>query len=133
VREGEQNRVMKLIPLLLLFGMLAASGWALDKKAEPYSAELVKKARAGDVDAQFNLGEHYFKGEGIAKDEAEAAKWFQKSADQKDALAEYTLGVCYLYGYGVPRNRAEALKLFNKSAEQGYDLAKEALQRLKSK
>ncbi|MEI7693517.1 MAG: hypothetical protein WCJ27_03510 [Verrucomicrobiota bacterium] len=46
---------MKLIPLLLTLGMLAVSGWAEDAKLEPYSAELVKNAEAGDAEAQYNL------------------------------------------------------------------------------
>jgi hypothetical protein len=47
---------MKLILLLLLFGMLAVSGWAEDAKPEPYSAELVKIAEAGDARGQYDLG-----------------------------------------------------------------------------
>ena len=38
---------MKLIPLLLLAGMFAVSGWA-----EIYSPELVKKAEGGDDPAR---------------------------------------------------------------------------------
>ena len=47
--------MMKPFPLLLLIGMLAVSGWAQDKKTEPYSPELVKRAEAGDVQIEVVL------------------------------------------------------------------------------
>jgi len=47
---------MKLIPLLLLVGLLAVSGWAEDKEPEPFSPELVKRAEAGDERGQYDLG-----------------------------------------------------------------------------
>ena len=57
---------MKLIPLFLLVGMMAVSGWAEDAKPEPYSSELVKKAEAGDATAQHDLGTCYYYGKGVA-------------------------------------------------------------------
>jgi len=47
---------MKLIPILLTLVIVAVSGWAEDLKPEPYSAELVKKAEAGDERGQYDLG-----------------------------------------------------------------------------
>ena len=99
---------MKLPPALLIVGMLAVSGWAEEAKlesysawaeeaklipisAEPYSAELVKKAKAGDASAQRNLGVCYGGGQGVGKDEKEAVKWFTKSAEQGEANAKKAL------------------------------------------
>ena len=60
---------MKLIPLLLLTGMLVVSGCSKEvKKIEPYSPELVKKAEAGDANAQGDLGACYRDGTGVTKD-----------------------------------------------------------------
>ena len=61
---------MKLIPALLIVGMLKVSGWA-----EGYSPELVKKAEAGDAKAQCNLGICYADGKGVAQDEKVKVKW----------------------------------------------------------
>ena len=82
---------MKLIPVLLLVGMFAASGWAEEAKPEPYSSELVKKAEAGDAKAQYYLGRCYYKGDGVAQDYKEAVKWFTKSAEQGNDSAKRKL------------------------------------------
>ena len=112
-------RRMKLIPLFLLVGMLAVSGWAEDTKPEPYSPELVKKAEAGDAKAQYDLAVCYCEGEGVEKDYKEGVKWFTKSAEQGDALAQVCLGTRYFLGEGVEKDYKEAVKWFTKSAEQG--------------
>ena len=56
-------------------------------------AELLKKAKAGDAEAQFHLATMYYVGEGVAQDYAEAAKWIRKAAEQGDAEAQYNLGI----------------------------------------
>ena len=73
---------MKLITIFLLVGMLAVSGWAEELKPEPYSAELVQKAEAGDAEAQYNLGQCYENGQVGIKDNKEAVKWYTKAAEQ---------------------------------------------------
>jgi TPR repeat protein len=85
--------------------------------------ELVKRAEAGDADAQFNLGEAYAKGEGAHVDIVELMKWYRLAADQNHAKAQYMLGVLYAYGLGVPEDQAEAAKWYRLAAEQGYDEA----------
>ena len=122
---------MKLIPLFLIIGMLVAVGCA--KKGATFLLELEKKAEAGDPYAQFNLGNAYYKGNGVPQDYKEAVKWYTKSADQGYANAQYNLGVCYENGTGVGENEKEAVKWFTKSAEQGTAGAKKALELLKSK
>ena len=53
------------------------------------------------------------------KNQAEAAKWFRKAADQNHAGAQATLGYMYERGYGLKADAAEAAKWYRKSAEQG--------------
>ena len=58
-------------------------------------------------------------GHDVAKDPAEAAKWFRKSADQGYADAQVFLGQLYGAGNGVPRkNLIEAIQAFPKKAAQ---------------
>ena len=108
---------MKLNPALLIVGMLAVSGWAEDKKPEPYSAELVRKAEAGDAEAQYNLGQCYENGQVGIKDNKEAVKWYTKSAEQGYAKTAFALSRCYEDGKGVPRDKNEAKKWFIKGVE----------------
>jgi len=127
---------MKLIPLLLLVGMLAVSGWAYDydyRTSEPYSAELVQKAEAGDAVAQYDLGLCYSEGLVVAKDQKEALKWITKSAEQGYALAECLLGRCYLFAMGIKKDEMKAVKWLTKAADHGNAEAKEVLEKIKSK
>src|SRR5439155_555911 len=77
--------------------------------------------------AQYNLGVCYGGGQGVAKDEAEAVKWYRKAAGQNDALAQYSLGCCYANGLGVTKDYVEAVKWFRKAAEQKYAMAQSDL------
>ena len=59
-----------------------------------FSEELMHAAEQGDAEAQFQLAECYFFGDGIEEDEEEARKWYQKAADQGneeaiERLSEY--------------------------------------------
>ncbi len=44
--------------------------------------QLIEKANSGDLAAQADLGCKYTRGEGVAKDNHEAAKWLRLAADQ---------------------------------------------------
>src|SRR6266404_3293110 len=82
-------------------------------------AEIRAGADKGDAKAQYELGRAFFSGTlGVAKDEAEAVKWFRKAAEQNIADAQFSLGVCYANGQGVAKNKAEAVKWYRKAAEQ---------------
>jgi TPR repeat protein len=81
--------------------------------------ELTKKAEAGDVETQYELGTVYEKGEGAKVNLAEAAKWYTKAAEQGHAQAQFSLGSCYEEGKGVRKDIAKAVELYKKSAEQG--------------
>src|SRR6266403_2267567 len=82
-------------------------------------AEIGAGADKGDAKAQYELGRAFFSGTlGVAKDEAEAVKWFRKAAEQNVADAQFSLGVCYANGRGVTKDDAEGVKWFRKAAEQ---------------
>src|SRR6266853_1450322 len=84
-------------------------------------AEIRAGADKGDAKAQYELGRAFFSGTlGVAKDEAEAVKWFRKAAEQNVADAQFSLGVCYANGRGVTKDDAEAVKWFRKAAEQNF-------------
>ena len=87
-----------------------------------------KAAEQGYPQAQVALAKCCLSGEGVAKDEEEAKKWFGKAfntlqsktrddASPKDMLA---LAQCYYYGLGVEENRVEWMNLLVKAAKKGY-------------
>ena len=78
-----------------------------------------KAAEQGFADAQRNLGDSYYDGEGVPQDYTEAAKWYRKAAEQGDAGAQWWLGSMYEDGEGVPQDYTEAAKWYRKAAEQG--------------
>src|SRR5258706_12995305 len=49
-------------------------------------------AEQGDALAENNVGAMYWRGAGVQQDYAEAAKWYQKSADQRYAKGQYNIG-----------------------------------------
>jgi len=79
-----------------------------------------EKAKAGDPQAQYNLGLE-------VEDDKEAVKWFRKAADQGNAAAQYNLGLRYAKGQGVVQNFNEAFKLWKKISDQGYADAQASL------
>lgn len=70
----------------------------------------------------------YSQGVGVPRDNQEAVRWYQKSAEQRDSQAEYNLGYMYYYGIGTIQNRVEANRLFEDAAAQGNEQAKRALE-----
>ncbi|MEQ1610904.1 MAG: hypothetical protein ABL956_18355, partial [Hyphomonadaceae bacterium] len=61
----------------------------------------------------------YDNGQGLAKNDAEAVRWYRLAADQGYAMAQSNLGVMYANGRGVPENDVEAYKWWSLAAAQG--------------
>jgi|SRR5262245_110492 len=109
----------------LIFTLLLASSVAVVQLAAQQTnadqkliEEVKAKAEAGDAESQVELGRRYDQGEGVAKDQVEAVKWYRKAAEQNYARAQNNLGVCYDRGEGVPKDHVEAVKWYRKAAEQ---------------
>ena len=114
--------------LLLIAGLIAityTAHMAAEQEVLNLSPEQIQQmreqAKQGDASTQFNLGERYYKGEGIAQDYAEAAKWFRRAAEQGDASAQNNLGWRYRIGEGVSQSHKEAYIWFSVAAANGID------------
>jgi len=84
------------------------------------------------MQAQFRLGLAYATGsgvEGIARNPAEALKWYRKAADQGHKAAQYQIGIDYMTGNKGVTDYALAEKYLKMAAAQGRAGAKEALER----
>lgn len=73
---------------------------------------MLDEAISGDVAAQYSLGLSYASGIGVDVDLAEAAKWYQKAAEQGMAAAQKNFALQLAKGQGVKRNRVEAYKWY---------------------
>ena len=124
--------------LIKLFPDLSVSADLVKQDKQPENIDdRIKRyriaAERGDADAQNNLGDCYYNGDGVPQDYAEAVKWYRKAAEQGNADAQLLMGVCYYEGNGVPLNYEEAVKWVSKAAEQGHPSAKENLERITKK
>jgi len=66
----------------------------------------------------------YAYGEGVPKDEMEAAKWYRKAAERGSALGQSNLGHAYFTGQGVAKDEIEAYKWWLLAKAQGNENAK---------
>lgn len=82
-------------------------------------AETMKKAEQGDLEAQYNLGLCFERGDGIFSDPAESAKWYLKAGERGHATAQFMLGMNYDSGKGVPVDPAEAFVWLSLAALSG--------------
>ena len=106
-----------MIPVLMLV-VLVVPACSQDPKAE-----LRQRAEQGDTEAQYDLGLMYANGEGVARDDEQAVRWFRLAAEQGDADAQFNLSFMYLNGEGVPQDYEEAIRWFRAAAEQGLATA----------
>jgi uncharacterized protein len=110
----------RLVFTLLLLSSAAVFQLAA-QKAEPGGKQLKDvwaKAEAGDAVSELQLALRYENGEGVAKNQVQAVKWYRKAAEQNVAEAQYNLGICYENGNGVAKDQVEAVKWYRKAAEQ---------------
>ena len=93
-------------------------------------ASLKEIAYAGDVAAEVQLGVIYLRGDGVPRDDAEAAKWLWKSVAKHNAQATVLLADLYLKGNGVSKNCDQARVLLDSAARKGVAGAGERLRNL---
>lgn len=85
--------------------------------------KLLPKAEAGDVKAQYDIGEMYERGRGATKNASNAFEWYLKAAEQGNKKAAYRIGVAYLKGKGVKKNHKNARKWLEVAANKNYERA----------
>ena len=82
--------------------------------------ELIKKANEGDAKSQYELANCYLDGDGVKRNEYNAALYARMSADQNYPEGMHLFGYLLFNGTGVSQNQAEATEWWLKAAEQGY-------------
>jgi len=76
-------------------------------------------AAAGNPRAELLIGLRYLKGEGVAIDKREAAKWILKASAAHDPMAQYWTAELFRHGDGVAPDASEALRWYEAAAGQG--------------
>lgn len=102
---------------LALLGLLLAWSTAAPAAAAPVPdiQAIQAKAQAGDAAAEFQLGEAYRTGRGVAADPESAIMWYRRAAAQGHIRASEELGFA-LFAHG---DRKEAMPYIEKAAARG--------------
>ncbi len=101
---------------LYQYGVLIFRGNSAPKNFTAGKAFWTKLAEAGDLEAQFIVGDIAFND----KDYEQAFKWLEMSAGQGHIEATFALGLCYLDGLGVEQNLERASGCALLAAEKGH-------------
>lgn len=131
--KSKQGALSKLrnFSLTIVLGLAIASPAFADAGHEAFkrgnfgeALRLWQAAAAkGDAFSENALGNLYMRGNGVAKDLAAAAKWYERSAENGYPPAQFNLAVLYAKGWGVRRNEEKAVKLVQEAAKNGFTAA----------
>lgn len=123
---GRLSQILLLTALVLLLGCSKGSKES-SKQFDPDAYlwetsnefdELLKKAKANDIEAQVQVAQKLLRGEGVTKDEVQAKKWFESAEKTGNGVAQYFLGQIYQNGLGIPKDSVKAFAWYEKSAAQ---------------
>jgi TPR repeat protein len=81
------------------------------------------RAEKGDGPAQALVAEIVSRGLGVPVNVSDAAKWFQKAAENNIPEAQFQYALMLLDGKSVPRDEAKAQKMLEASSQAGNPLA----------
>jgi len=82
--------------------------------------DLLTKARAGDAEAQLELGNLYFYGnDKTPKAYPRAISWYRKALKNGNKAAAFNLAICYDAPYGVKRDLEKAKEFYLIAIENG--------------
>jgi TPR repeat protein len=117
--EEKHIQVDKEAALALLDAQAETARTFLEEKRRISEGRRIS-AKAGDADAQYELGTMYERG---VSDEVEAAKWYSKAAEQGHVDAQCNLGIAYVLGEGVERNLVLSYMWLEIATMQGHELS----------
>jgi len=123
--DGFHARSNRLgILFLLLVSVLAVSCGRQSKLETARRA-----AEKGDAKALYFLAQSYSRGEGVPRDDVQAAQLMRKAAENGYAMAQNDLGAFYAKGIGVKQDFAQAAIWYERAAKNGDSLAQYSLGR----
>ena len=122
-----------LLAGILGFGILG-SWWLANREQTPVDrltetayGQVGTRASKGDADAELQMGLRYAEGDGVIKNDKEAALWFEKAARHNKAEAQYRYGLALLQGRGVVQDYKAAFHWIEQPARRGHSQAQYSL------
>jgi len=113
-----------MVRFILIFILLVVAGgagsWFISDQVNKHSGAqmpvetraMLSRAAAGDVIAEYKLGEAYRLGAGLEKNIPQAFKWYARAAEQGHSGAQYKLGLIYQTGEGIKQNMGRAAEWY---------------------
>ena len=118
-----RNTIEALVKSGAIDGELATA-WTKKLELETLVKGTRAKAEGGDGDAMYLLGVAYENGSyGLAKDEAQARAWYERSAAARYPKGMAVYGKSLLRGIGGPRDNVFGIMNVTQAAELGSDVA----------
>lgn len=121
----------QILPAILLLVMMVVPVYANDFQEgldaihetnyEKALEKLIPLAEHGHPAAQYNIGVMHEWGNGMPQDNANALKWYKRSAERSHKDAQNNLGALYSKGEGTEQNFIEALKWFIIATKNGSE------------
>ena len=102
---------------LFAFVIFIPSSHALSN--EQQVMKLTSDAERGSLTAEIELGARYMIGDGVPRDPAIAAHWYEKAAQRGEPKAQNQIGYLYQSGIGVPQDYNRAMHWYQLSAASG--------------
>ena len=105
-------------------GSIASAPQPAPRAAERLPAEiggqkLRDAALAGNAAAAYEIGVRYAEGRGVAANQEEAARWYERAAGKGVALAQFRYAAMLEKGRGVKKDLAQARRLYLAAASKG--------------
>jgi TPR repeat protein len=98
---------------------------AVNRKDYPEALRLLDPlAKAGNAQAQLQLGLLHYHGHGVRESDTQARAWFEKAARQGSAPAQFQLGNMYAYGLA---ELPEGADVYRVAAQWYFEAARQGL------
>jgi hypothetical protein len=101
--------------------------WRVAHPDGDFYAALRRLADGGNAYVMYHLGTMHENGTGIAKDEREAVRWYQRGANAGSPHAMTSLGLMLIAGRGAPKDQPEGIRLLKGAADRNHP---EAMRRM---
>ena len=118
--HGGRHSIGALCTISLLF----ASGIANGSGAVPNTPRAESDSPHYSIKQEIQLGAAYLTGQGVPRDLAKSAYWYERAASAGDPLSQNLVGYYYQNGMGVSRDSVRAVQWYQRAADGGFLEAK---------